>query len=551
MGTRFSLKQRAAGILLHPTSLPGPHGGGDLGVEARRFADFLHAAGQTWWQMLPIGPVGLGNSPYASTSAFAGNPLLIDLDALVADGLLEKADVKPPAGRPTRRVDYARVTRFRMACLRRAFERFLNRRRGSDDFDRFCREQQCWLHKHALFCAVKRAHRDRPWTQWNPALRAPTAGALQAAFLALQYEILFETFVQYVFDRQWAALKRYCNERGVGLIGDLPIFVSHDSADVWAHQELFRLDARGRPLEVSGVPPDYFSRTGQLWGHPLYRWERHRATGYAWWIARFRRALEQFDAVRIDHFLGFNRCWAMSARAKTAAHGRWRRSPGRELLECVTKALGRMPIIAEDLGLVTPQATALREHFDYPGMRVLQFAFGDDARYGQPLECPRNCVVYAGTHDNDTTVGWFLSRPRGPKARGRDGLTEAERFLRCAGWRVAQPPSAVPGRAGSIAPSRGRLGHVIAWAMIRLAYASRANLAIVPMQDVLGLGSAARMNRPGKPRGNWEWRMAPDALTDELAAQLRALARTHGRIRAARTPIRRSRASLHPAIPAE
>jgi len=518
-------------VLLHPTSLPGPHGSGDAGREARRFIDRLAAAGQTWWQMLPVGPIGPGNSPYSSPSALAGNPLLIDLSELVRDDLLAPDDLAPPPGLSADRVRYAEVIPFRERCLRRAFDVFRSRpRRLKSQLELFCETQRTWLDDWALFAALRRTLRraagirgrgprsERPsggsdavpaWTDWPAELRTRRPAALRQAQRELAEEFQFERFCQFLFDRQWQALRTYANQRGIGLIGDIPIFVAHDSCDVWRHPELFRLDRRGRPTVVSGCPPDYFSRTGQLWGHPHYRWERHAAEGFTWWIERFRLALRRFDAVRIDHFLGFYRAWEVPAGARTAAHGRYTLTPGRELLTAVRRALGGIQIIAEDLGNVTPQALALRDEFGIPGMRVLQFAFGEGARYDQPHNHVRNAVVYTGTHDNDTTLGWFRSLSRPPhNRRGRDGLSTRQRVLRYLG-------------------TDGRQIHRD---LIRLAYLSPANLAIVPLQDVLGLDTRGRMNVPATAEGNWEWRLRPGAFTAVHVRWLRELAETYERL---------------------
>jgi len=500
------LNQRAAGILLHPTSLPGPHGSGDFGPQAYRFADFLHAAGQRWWQVLPLGPVGSGNSPYSTSSSFAGGPHLISLQLLAGQGLLSAADLRPAPGLETARVNYPATLAYRQQRLRRAFEAFQRRRGARDAWRRFCEEQRSWLDEYTLFAALKRVHGQRPWTEWEPQLARRRAAALRHARQALRAEIEYESFVQFAFDRQWMDLKRYCNQRGIGLIGDLPIFTDHDSCDVWANQSLYRLDARGRPTAVSGVPPDYFSATGQLWGHPLYRWERHARTGYAWWISRFRAMLRRFDAIRIDHFLGFHRLWSVPAGASTAARGRWTGSPGDELFAALSRALGPLPVIAEDLGLLTRAAAELRTRLGFPGMRVLQFAFQAGIRYDQPHRYPRHCVAYTGTHDNNTTRGWFRALPRnGP--RGPDGLSERQRVLR-------------------YLASDGRR---IERDFVRAVYASVANLAIIPMQDLLGLDASARMNFPATSQGNWEWRMLPGACSDALARRLRELAETYER----------------------
>ncbi len=499
---RPRLDTRAAGILLHVTSLPGPLGVGDLGAGAEQFVRFLRDAGQRWWQMLPITPAGPGNSPYSSISAFAGDTLLIDPQELVRYGWLD-ADVLEAPSSPAHRVDYPRVRRLRGKWLRRAFERFAARRPPAG-FERFCHAQRWWLEDYALFCALKRAHRNRPWYAWPAPLRDRQPAALRQARRQLADEVRFVCFAQYVFARQWARFRGLCRAHGVGLIGDLPLFVAHDSCDVWAHRALFTLDARGRLRWQTGVPPDFFSRTGQLWGHPQFAWREHERTRFSWWVARFAHCCARFDAIRVDHFLGFVRSWAVPGGARTALRGHWRPSPGRALFDRVFARLGRLNIIAEDLGVVTPRAVRLRDALGLPGMRLLQNAFGCGARYDQPHNYPRRCVAYTGTHDNDTTVGWFRKLPR---RRGEDGLTPRQRVLRYTG-------------------TDGRRIHRD---LIRLLYASHADLVIVPMQDVLGLGSEARMNRPGHPRGNWRWRVRDAQLDPRTAEWLASLAETFER----------------------
>ncbi len=494
------LSRRASGILLHPTSLSGPHGNGDLGPSAHRFLDFLAAAGQSWWQMLPVGPVGPSYSPYQSPSTFAGSLLLISLDDLVRRGWLADADLAGAGDLPAGRVDYPRAAAFRENALRRAFERFSADPSGElrDRFDGFGRAARGWLDDVALFQALKRAHGGVAWWDWEADLRTRKSSALAAARRAQADEIRFRRFVQFCFAEQWTALRAATAERGIGLIGDVPIFVADDSADVWANPDVFHLDDRGRPSVQAGVPPDIFSKTGQLWGNPLYRWDALRKDGYGWWIERLRGAFARFDAVRLDHFIGFHRCWEVPGDAKNAIEGRWVPGGRAPFFQAVRKKLGEIQIIAEDLGIVTPEVTALREASGFPGMRVLQFAFGDDdgARMYLPHRYPKNCVAYTGTHDNDTTAGWY-------RAREADGGLhhERNRIQRYLGG----PPRDVP------------------WDFIRLVWASPADTVLVPLQDVLGLGSDARMNLPGVADGSWGWRFWDGALTDESARRLREL----------------------------
>ena len=492
--------KRESGVLLHPTSLPGPHGIGDLGAEARRFVDFLQAARQGLWQVLPTGPTGHGNSPYASPSSTAGNPLLISLETLMKEGLLSGHDIQHAPALPAERVAYDAVIALKMPLLRRAWRAFESGATAHQraELESFCGENKGWLDDYALFAALKDAHGGAPWQQWEPDIAARRPRALQQWRLQLDDDVRFHRFVQFEFFRQWAVLKRYANERGVRIIGDIPIFVALDSADVWSRPELFHLDDRGNPTVVSGVPPDYFSKTGQRWGNPLYRWDVLAQEGYGWWIQRFRVALSQVDLVRIDHFRGFQAYWEVPARQKTAEHGRWVAGPGESFFRALEAVLGPLPVIAEDLGVITPEVEALRESLGYPGMKVLQFAFGSDARNPHlPHNFTHNCVVYTGTHDNDTTVGWFASRSQKERAA----------VLRYLG----RPPGEIH------------------WEMVRLAFSSVATIAIVPLQDLLGLGTEARMNLPGKAEGNWEWRFTPDRLGTHLAERLRELAETYGR----------------------
>lgn len=502
---RFDFQHRSCGLLLHVTSLPGPHGSGDLGPDSRRFVDFLAAAGQTFWQMLPVGPPGRapGYSPYDSASAFAGSPWLISLQALNQSGLLAKNDLRPVPGFSSRQINFPAVQQFRELRLRRAFENF-RRRRGERGrgFREFCDANADWLEDFALFAALRRASAGKPWTEWESGLRRRQPAALRAARHRLAYEIAGQRFVQFEFDRQWRALRDNAHRRGIGLIGDLPIFVAQDSADVWSHPELFQLDRRGHARRVSGYPPDRFNRNGQRWGHPQYEWGRHEQSGFAWWVRRFERIFELFDAVRIDHFLGFTRTWSIPARAANARSGRWVKSPGAKLFAAVERKLGRRPMIAEDLGHVTSDDVLLRDSFGLAPMRVFQFGFGGEPDSGEhlPHQYPRICVAYTGTHDNNTTVGWFR----------RLRTSTRRRVLTYSGGSDAAP----------------HLG------AIRALMASPANAVIFPMQDVLGLDQRACMNVPGTLEENWRWRM-PSMKPDAQARRLRLLAETFGRSSAA------------------
>lgn len=511
----FHLDERASGVLLHPTSLRGPYGNGDLGDEARAFVSFLAEAGQRWWQMLPVNPVGAGHSPYSGVSAFAGNPLLIDLRALVSDGLLDAGDLPPPF--PTDHTDYAASRALRTATIRRAFERF-----ASEPDDAWVRELTAfreraafWLDDYALFMAIKGAHGDAPFPEFPTLLARHDPEAIAQARRTYEAEASYFEFEQFLFDRQWRALRAYAAERGVGLIGDAPIFVAHDSSDVWGNQACFRLDAHGQPTHVSGVPPDYFSKTGQRWGTPLYRWKALARRGFAFWIERFRTLMDRFDVIRLDHFIGFARYWEIPAGEETAVNGRWVRGPGSALFQAAERALGELPFIAEDLGSVTPAVVRLRKRHRMPGMRILQFGFSGDPRENTflPHHYVRRTVAYTGTHDNDTAVGWYddpgqVDGTRSPEQAACERAA-ARRYL-------AGPLSRTP--------------DAIHWLMIRAVFASVADTAIVPLQDLLGLGNEARMNVPGVSEGNWLFRIPPGALDASLATTLRALSEVYGRL---------------------
>jgi 4-alpha-glucanotransferase len=501
---------RSSGILLHPTSLPSRFGIGDLGAEAYGFADFLAASGQGLWQVLPLGPTGYGDSPYQCFSAFAGNTLLVSPERLASQGLLSAGDIQQAPRFPTR-IDFGRVIQYKSSLLERAFENFKGAMSEElrYDFNRFCNEAAWWLDDYALFRALKAAHRGVSWIDWQPQFSGRELGALDHARRTLADKIEAEKFYQYLFFDQWRALKRYCHERNIRIIGDAPIFVAYDSADVWSHPEMFKLDPDGRPIVVAGVPPDYFSRTGQLWGNPIYNWEAMRQTGFRWWIDRLRATFQTVDILRIDHFRGFAACWEIPGRDQTAEHGRWVEVPGRELFLALKRELGDLPIIAEDLGVITPDVEALRDDFGFPGMRVLQFAFrGDSRNHDLPHNYIQNSVAYTGTHDNDTTVGWFHSKA------GEGSTRDAEQIEREREYAL------------KYLNSDGRQIH---WDMIRAAWASVANTAVAPLQDVLGLDSRARMNLPATQRGNWQWRFRPGALTRRVSQRLREMTELYGR----------------------
>lgn len=507
------LKSRSSGVLLHPTSLPGPFGIGDLGPEAYKFVDFLIAAGQSLWQVLPLGPTGYGDSPYACYSAFAGNTLLISPEQLLAEGLLaEDLSASAPAlATKHARIDFGEAHNAKDQLLRKAYERYTKTTDTAlrSAFETFAQQQAHWLDDYALFRALKDAHGGVAWNEWEPALVRRTPAAIERAREQLREQVEAHMFNQFLFFRQWFALKSYCNERSLNIVGDLPIFVAQDSADVWTSPEQFKLDKNGKPLVVAGVPPDYFSTTGQLWGNPLYNWERMQADGFKWWIERVRATFTVVDIARVDHFRGFAACWEIPGGDKTAERGQWVEAPGRELFTAIRKTLGELPIIAEDLGVITPDVVALREEFGFPGMRILQFGFGSDSKnIDLPHNYVPNVVAYTGTHDNDTTVGWFQSVAGEGSTRTAAQIEREREF--CLNYLNTN-------------------GDEIHWDFIRGVQASVANTAIVPLQDLLGLGTEARMNLPNSTEGNWSWRYNFGALTQTIAAQLKALTELYGR----------------------
>ena len=486
---------RSGGLLLHPTSLPGPYGIGDLGPQAYRFVDWLVSTGCTLWQVLPLGPTGYGDSPYQCFSAFAGNPYLISFDALIEDGLLTSADL---AGMPdfnTSRVDYGQLIPWKLELLHKAFARFATAAEIlRQEFEQFRSENAAWLDDFALFMSIKEANGGGAWSGWDESLRKRKQPAIDHARKAHAEDILRYSLYQFLFFRQWTRLRAYANERDIKIIGDIPIFIAYDSADAWAHPDLFFLDEESLPTVVAGVPPDYFSATGQLWGNPLYRWPVHKVNGYAWWLERFHSVLNFVDVVRLDHFRGFAGYYEIPYGAPTAEKGQWMTGPGKDFFETVSEKLsgsenGSMPIIAEDLGLITPDVVELRDSFDLPGMKILQFGFSNPSDPFLPHNYTRNCVAYTGTHDNDTARGWFESAPEAERKF-------ALRYLNSDGTDFA-------------------------WDLIRGVWSSVAVYAIAPMQDLLGLGTEARMNYPSRLGGNWEWRMKEDDKNSAVAGRLR------------------------------
>jgi 4-alpha-glucanotransferase len=495
---------RTAGILLHPTSLPSRGGIGDFGPAAYSFVDSLAAARQGVWQVLPLGPLGYGNSPYSSISAFAGNPLLISLERLADHGWIDRSKLPPSysaLASGTGPVEYDQVFTAKMPLLFEAGRKFINSASSSarHRFERFCSDNAWWLDDFVLFDGLRAQQRSASWHEWPTELAHRAPAALERMRKELAADLKIRKALQFAFYEQWQALRRYCSERSVRIVGDVAIFVSYDSADVWTHRELFQLNAALEPEVVSGVPPDFFSKTGQRWGNPLYRWDVMKARGYDWWVQRLRRATQSCDYIRLDHFRGFDQFWEIPASDPTAINGRWVDGPRDDLFIKLREALGGLPFLAEDLGYITPEVHALRERLQIPGIAVLQFGFNDEGAHMYLPHRAAGKVIYTGTHDNDTTVGWFQSGASDNERRN------AEAYL-------------------------GHCEDGIHWAFIRAAQNSVAELALIPLQDVLGLGSEARMNTPSLPAGNWKWRFAPGQFTAELAAKLALLAEVTDRL---------------------
>ena len=498
------MKGRGGGVLLHLTSLPSPFGVGDMGAWAYKFVDFLAETKQNFWQILPLNPTNLGHgsSPYHSTSAFACNPLLISPELLVQDGLIEEGDLPHIAESSKARVDYHKATSLKEKLFHKAFERFKSREK-SHDYEEFCAQNTLWLDDYALFVALKSHFQGEVWSEWPEEFRDRETGALEWVKKELHDVVEKESFLQYIFFKQWQTLKGYCNEKGIKIIGDMPIYVVHDSADIWVHPDLFKLDDKKSPYAVAGVPPDYFSETGQLWGNPVYRWDVLKKKGYAWWLQRLKQGFKLFDFVRIDHFRGFVSYWEVTADEKNAINGKWVEAPAEDFFSVILDKFPKAPIIAEDLGLITPDVWEVMQQFGFPGMKVLLFAFGEDLPTNPyaPHNHIGNCVVYTGTHDNNTARGWFEKEAKPEEKRrlalylGRE-ITEEE----------------------------------IHWELVRLAMMSVANTAIIPMQDILGLGGQSRMNRPAKKDGNWKWRLLPAQLTPSLAEKLLEMTEIYGRV---------------------
>lgn len=494
--------KRTSGILLHPTSLPGKFGIGDLGPQAFAFVDFLKKANQSLWQVFPLGPTGYGDSPYQCFSAFAGNPLLISPELLLSEGLLRADDLKDvPQFNPTC-IDYGKAIDYKKSLLQKSFSHFNNSSAAlRKNFDLFCEEEKDWLDDFALFMSAKDFHNGQLWTKWSDDIALRKPGAIAKWTNQLSDKIAFHKFVQFIFFAQWNNLKSYANKNEIQIIGDLPIFIAYDSADLWANKNLFTLDDNGKLLFVAGVPPDYFSPTGQLWGNPLYRWDEMQKDDYLWWRKRIKSIYKFVDVARIDHFRGFEAYWQIPGDAPTAEKGEWIKAPGEHFFTTIKKYLGELPIIAEDLGLITPEVTALRDKFNFPGMKILQFAFGTGMeKKFLPHNHTANCVVYTGSHDNDTTRGYFEKA----KNDSSDIYKTAQNYL-------------------------NYYGEDLTYEIIRSAFASVAGMSIIPMQDILNLGTEARMNFPGKLGGNWSWRFAWGELKDEVTDYLKYLSELYDR----------------------
>jgi 4-alpha-glucanotransferase len=485
---------RLSGILLHPTSLPGPYGIGDLGRQAYKWLDFLAASGCGIWQVLPLGPTGYGDSPYQCFSTFAGNPYLVSFELLLEEGLLSKEDLEDMPSFDSRKVDYGALISWKVELLNKAFERFQKGSLYEEEYQQFRFEQHLWLEDFAFFMALKEKYGGGPWVNWPEPLRKRSVKETNEARRQNDEDIRKQIFRQFIFFRQWRRLRDYAHEKNIQIVGDLPIYVAHDSSDVWVNPDLYYLKDNGQPTVVAGVPPDYFSETGQLWGNPIYRWDVHAADGFRWWVARIRQTLNMVDVIRIDHFRGFVGYWEVPSEYDTAVNGRWVKGPGANFFEAVREQLGELPLIAEDLGVITPEVVALREQFNLPGMKIFQFGFAsglDDPFL--PHMYPINCIAYTGTHDNDTVVGWFEKAEEGEKVLCQEYLDTD--------------------------------GEDIAWDMIDALWRSRARTVVAPMQDFLSIGSEARMNYPSKLGGNWQWRLKSDEMTDFLAEKIAVLNR--------------------------
>jgi 4-alpha-glucanotransferase len=498
------VEKRSSGILLHITSLPSPYGIGDFGSEAYRFADFLAETHQRFWQILPLNltSAAYGNSPYSSFSAFAGNHLMISPDRMIKEGYLSETDIQPCPEFPAEKVDYAAVTKYKEKIFRSAFKKNKDSLPTHNDFQKFCSENSDWLDDYSLFISLKKHFKGASWGHWPEELRDRKESAVKEWTEKLRDTILHEKFLQYLFFNQWHSLKNYCDSISIKIFGDLPIYVNYDSSDIWAHPDIFSLDAEKQPVFVSGVPPDYFSATGQLWGHPVYNWDILRKSGYAWWIKRIEHNLKLFHLFRLDHFRGFVGYWEVRASEKTAINGKWVKAPAEDFFKTILKNFPHILIVAEDLGVITPDVKEIMKKFGFPGMKVLLFAFTEDLQTNPyvPHNHVNNCVVYTGTHDNNTIKGWFK------RELDHEGKKRLFEYL-----------------------GREITDKTVHWEIIRLAMMSVANMVIIPMQDILGLGEKERMNLPSSTTGNWEWRLTPEQTTPSLVRRLSEMTRIFGR----------------------
>ncbi|MBW1849829.1 MAG: 4-alpha-glucanotransferase [Deltaproteobacteria bacterium] len=497
------MKIRSSGILLHISALPSPFGIGDMGPWAYQFVDFLATTKQSCWQILPLNPTESvrQHSPYHSTSAFAFNPLLISPELMIEEGLLSKKDIETPPGLSKKRVDFVKVEKYKKKLFKKAYKCFHDNK-GNHEYEKFCSQNAYWLDDFSLFMALKSHLHGKTWNKWEQGLRDRDLEALQRSKRELSETIDRTKFLQYIFFKQWTSLKSYCNERGIQVIGDMPIYVQYNSTDLWAHPQYFKLDDKMRPFVVSGVPPDYFSKTGQLWGNPIYRWDALKENGYGWWIQRIVHNLSLFDLLRIDHFRGIVSCWEVPAKEKNAVNGTWVKGPAEKFLHVILKKIPHAPFIAEDLGFITPDVREILHRFEIPGMKVLLFAFGENqpTTTHAPHNISENCFIYTGTHDNNTARGWFETEAT---------LETKKRLFRYMGRKITAKE--------------------VSWELVRLAMMSVANTAILPMQDILGLGKEARMNRPATREGNWQWRLLPAQLTSSVQARLLEITEIYGR----------------------
>ncbi len=491
---------RSSGVLLHPTSLPGEYGMGDIGPNAYKFVDFLATAKQKLWQVLPLGPTGYGDSPYQCFSTFAGNPFLISFEKLCEEGLLNKKDAEPKESFDDSKIDYGKVINYKNSVLRKAFENFEHKKDGEEfaKFEYFCEKHSSWLEDYSLFMSLKNKFNGRSWSEWDKDIKLRYSDAVSKYRDELSGEIKFQKFMQYVFFKQWYELKAYANSKEIKIIGDIPIYVAFDSSDTWSNPSAFYFDSEMNPIKVAGVPPDYFSKTGQLWGNPLYNWQALKETGYKWWIDRIKAVHELVDIIRIDHFRGFAGYWAVQYGETTATNGEWEKGPGEDLFWAIKNALGELPILAEDLGFLTQDVHELRDKFNFPSMKILEFGF--DSKEGSPYiphMLTANAVVYTGTHDNDTIVGWYKKAIPDDKKLVRDYMNTD--------------------------------GKEVAWDFIRAAWSSVAVICLAPLQDVLSLGSEARMNTPSVASGNWQWRFKWEDITPKIKTRLKDFTKLYGR----------------------